>query len=184
MIVLVGCDDEQEVAYSDGTRWENIMPLSPGRILPRDFDERQWSTFVTQSGIQADRTVKSFTPTWTGFSSDPTGEISYLDFGAIVMLWNESGADITGTSNDTQFSWAVGSLPDAIVPTQYRVGQTIVIDGGGERSGAFSIDNTGLVQFSIANTTGDPPHILFDGAGFAGAGVKGLPAGWLITYPK
>src|SRR5687767_4077130 len=83
--------------YADGEDWEPVVPLSPGGVIPRDMNARQWDQFVAQAGIQADGKVKTFTPTWTGFSADPVGDISYLDFGAIVIMW--SAAELTGTSS-------------------------------------------------------------------------------------
>src|SRR5690242_13423117 len=93
LLGLCSCDDEDAAYYADGTLWKAAMPVSPGAVLPRDMSSRQWSEFLSQSGIQADRSAKPFTPAWTGFSAAPVGDLSYFDFGTLVVLfWNDSGA--------------------------------------------------------------------------------------------
>lgn len=157
------------------------MPLSPGRISPRSMDDRQWATFVAQSGIQADRTVKSFPPTWSGFSADPVGEISYYDFGRIVVMWNDTGSILVGTSDDTTMSFT--GLPDEITPDNNVILPTFVIDSGSVFAGQVSITSAGTVGYTLLTVSGS---LILAGVGglFTGAGNKGLPDGWLIVYAK
>lgn len=154
------------------------MPVSPGGILPRDMNARQWSEFLTQSGIQADRTVKSFTPTWSGFSVDPSGSISYMDFGAIVIMWRTD--NLLGTSDATSMSLA--GVPRSLWPDVagkyarcYLVDNSILVAGNAQVSG-----NT--ITFSLENVSGT--NIISNNFGFTAAGSKGIPLGWLIVYAK
>jgi len=145
------------------------------------MDDRMWATFATQSGIQADRTERSFTPTWTGFSVAPVGDISYYDFGAIVVLWNDTAGQIVGTSDAN--TMVITNLPDAITPDNSIIGQTIVIDNSGAYEGQFSITSSNVLGFTLMTVSG---AFIQAGVGglFTAAGNKGLPTGWLIVYAK
>jgi hypothetical protein len=169
------------------------MPASPGGILPRDMDSRQWNTFLTQSGIQADRTVKAFTPTWDAgdWTLAPTGDINYYDFGAFVVLWLD--ASLGGFSNSTEMTFT--GLPTSIRPSSTRVVPCLVVTSGVSGSvvsGSASIFATGEVIFQTLIVYADPStgnDVLLKN-GFSGefssiaTDVKGLPAGWLVMYPK
>lgn len=160
------------------------MPLSPGGVIPRDMDARQWDRFVANAGIQADGEVKTFTPTWGGgFSSDPTGEISYLDFGAIVVMWSEG---TTGLSNDVFMTWTAGSLPEEIRPSDARVIASQVADGvlSDVFDGSVIVNSDGSATFLITEVSG--VRLVSSGNSFTSGGfsVKGLPPGWLIMYAK
>ena len=171
-VLLLGCD----------------VPLEPGRVAPADMDARQWARFVAESGIQADRVVKTFPPTnWTGFSADPSGDISYYDFGAIVFMWVNSA--LIGTSDDVGMSFS--GVPSAITPTNgNRMVRCLVINGSFTLGGAAEITTSGIIQFSLEDTggggagTADDDRVKPSGAVFENTGTKGLPGGWLIMYTK
>lgn len=155
------------------------MPVSPGAVLPREMNATQWSTFLSQSGIQGDRTVKKFTPTWTGFSVDPVGEISYYDFGAIVIMWVD--AQTTGTSGFT--SMGLGSIPAAITPSGSRLFVCWLFDSGLERMGTVHVTSSSTIIFGLMSDDASP-QISKSHALFTASGSKGLPEGWLIMYAK
>lgn len=157
------------------------MPLSPGRISPRNMDDRQWATFVAQAGIQADNRVKTFTPSWNGFSAAPAMTLSYLDYGKIVQIWLDT--QVTGTSNAD--SMVIVTLPDEIIPSGRRVLQCIVVDNGLELGGYISISSGGTVLFAVEDTGGAVPNrVLADYNGFTATGDKGLPSGFFVQYAK
>jgi hypothetical protein len=165
-ILLVGCRESVE------------MPASPGAVLPRDMNSRQWSEFLTQSGIQADRTVKTFTPTWTGFSVAPAGDLYYMDFGAIVAIW--AGADGTGTSDATSFS--IGGIPAAARPTGQRSAMCLVMDNGLEAPARVIIDTDGTAFFQRLVISG--ANLQYSTTAFTAANVKGLVVGAVVFYTK
>lgn len=193
-VILLGCDDAlPQPQYADGAPWSEAskapaVPLEPGRVSPRDMDDRQWNRFVSQSGIQADREPKTFTPTnWTGFSVDPTGDVSYMDFGAIVIMWIDS--TLTGTSDDVGMSFA--GIPTEIRPrTGNKLVRCLVVNGGYTLGGAVEITTTGIAQFYLESTLGggagtaDDDRVTPSGAIFENVGTKGLPAGWLVFFSK
>jgi hypothetical protein len=149
------------------------------------MDSRQWSEFLSQSGIQADRSVKSFTPDWVAadWTVEPVGEISYMDFGAIVMIWWDSGSDLTGTSNSTAMSWAAGALPALIRPSSTRQGTCIIVDATGRQSGFFTVLSTGAVEFALGTVSGT--SLIYSPLSFSSGGAtKGLSRGMLISYAK
>ena len=162
------------------------MPLSPGRISPRSMDDRQWATFVAQSGIQADGKVKTFAPTWTGFSVDPVGSISYYDFGPTVQMWISGSASLTGTSDDSVMSFT--GVPTAIRPTGIRMTQaSVLIDSSGAKQGHARVLTDGSVDFwiSVVNDDGSGQlYVDLSPGFFHNTGDKGLGAGWLIEFPK
>lgn len=156
------------------------MPLSPGAITPRDMNPREWATYVAQSGIQADRRGKAFTPQWSGFSVNPTGDLSYMDFGAIVILWAD--ARTTGTSNDSGMT--ITNLPAAITPSGERLVTSFVVNNDLSVGGAAGIHPTGSIDFALqvpntADATIDIGFVSFEATGF-----KGLPEGWILIYAK
>jgi hypothetical protein len=163
------------------------MPLSPGGVIPRDMDARQWDRFVAQSGIQADKNVKTFTPTWSGFSSDPVGDISYMDFGAIVMMWASSA--LIGTSDDVNM--VLGGIPESLMPSSAKWVSCLVLDGSTTpgvvlAASAFiqsAASTSESMAFSLHDAVADSP-LVSASAPFQNTGSKGLPAGWFITYPK
>jgi hypothetical protein len=164
------------------------MPASPGGILPRDMDARQWNTFLTQSGIQADRTVKTFTPTWGGFSVDPVGVISYMDFGAIVYLWTEN--DLYGTSNATTFS-TQGGMPAEIIPriNTRRVFSPAMLDNGVSAACVVDIQplsgNMLFRRFDVDGSAGGTDAFPYALAGWTAGGTsKGITSSFIISYVK
>lgn len=116
--------------------------------------------------------VKSFTPTWTvGFSSAPTGDIHYIDFGSFVMMW--TGASRYGTSNAA--SMELTGVPAGARPSDdVRHAICTVYDGAtvGVDLGLCIVHDTGGLVFYRYNNA------------WSASGSKGLPAGWFITYPK
>jgi hypothetical protein len=145
------------------------------------MDARQWDTFVTQSGIQADRSVKTFTPTWLDFSTDPTGEINYLDFGHIVILWLDSA--LSGVSDDVFMRWAAGSIPENIRPTAQRHVLCFVDDYVSTLQGSVIITPDGSATFAITQVSG--VQLVDVANNFSSPGVvKGLPSSWLVMYQK
>jgi hypothetical protein len=108
----------------------------------------------------------SFTPTWTGFSSAPVGDISYTRVGRIVTL--QFGVDPFGTSNTTAMT--LTSLPSEIRPLTSPDARIpcLVMDNGSITMGAFGFGATpGTLVFYLGSTP--------SASGFTGSGDKGLP---------
>lgn len=164
------------------------MPFVAPSIPLSQMDARQQAEFFAQQGIQAQLKAKEFTPTaWTGFSADPSGDIGYLDFGAIVMLF--VSAATTGTSDDVMFT--VSGLPESLRPTADRiVNSSGMINNGNAATGeaqVFSRDSVfaGTIHFAILRTDvvanyASPSY----NVGWTNSGNKGLNSGWIITYVK
>ncbi|MEO8466230.1 MAG: hypothetical protein ABI640_12875 [Gammaproteobacteria bacterium] len=118
-----------------------------------------------------DFAAQTFTPTgWADFSSDPAGDLSYIDFGSFVMIFQVS--DNFGTSNGTQF-YFTGGLPASIQPATQRAVPVIGVNNGGYVAGHAIINGAG-----IGFNSGNSP------VGWLGSGTKGLPAGMTIIYAK
>jgi hypothetical protein len=138
------------------------------------------STLAVTGSLSFTNSVQTFTPTWTGFSASPSGDLSYLDFGAYVILWNDTGGQIVGTSNSTVMT--ISNLPAGITPSNDIIGPTIAIDQGGALTGQFSVLSGGTVGFSLNAVTGT--SVASGTAGFTNSGNKGLPTGWLVVFAK
>ena len=138
------------------------------------------SGLAITGSVSLTNSAQTFTPTWTGFSSSPSGDLSYLDLGAVVVLWNEKGSAITGTSNAT--TKTISNLPAGIRPTVAVLVPTIAIDSGGAVCGQVSVLTDGNVGFSLNTVSGS--FITSGTLSFTNSGNKGLPTGWLIVYPK
>lgn len=152
--------------------------VSPGAILPRDMDARQWATWISAQGIQGSRSVRSFTPEWFGFATPPTGELKYIDFGTIVVMWAEAPLVATSTSTDL----GITNVPDEIDPGGLTA-HCVTLDNGDAWSSVARLGNVpNEIEFELLEVVGS--KILASGADYTGSGSKGLPAGWLIVYPK
>jgi hypothetical protein len=117
----------------------------------------------------------SFTPTWAGFSSAPTGNISWQKItgpvGSLVMLF--FGATSTGTSNATDMS--LTSLPSTIRPltdsaTRYPC---VLVDNGARIQGSFGFGTpAGTLNFAADTNY----------SGFTAASSKGVPPLTALIY--
>src|SRR5690606_14415908 len=116
---------------------------------------------------------ETFTPTWTGFSSAPSGDLSYIDFGSYAMLWATS--ILTGTSNASTMT--ITNLPTAIRPSGYRFVGCVVVNNSITVNGAVYYDPLAPATLTFLNTSTFP-------SAFTASGQKGLREGWLIIYPK
>ncbi len=122
---------------------------------------------LISSGIAPSVVSGSFTPTWTGFSSDPTGDIFYQKIGALVILQCDA-TGMTGTSDATDMS--ITNLPAILRPqtASEARGVCMVTDNGAQAVGAFSFGvGAGTMKFWKGTA---PP----DAAGFTNSGSKGL----------
>lgn len=149
------------------------------------MDDRQWATFVAQSGIQADRNVKTFTPTWVGFSADPDGDLSYYDFGSLVALFNDNPTELVGTSDTNEMQ--ITNLPAAIRPREFKWRDCLIVNNDFTTNGSVGISTDGTLQFFFHQVT--EIYTGVDGlapqaGGFNTANSKGVPAGWLILFSK
>lgn len=135
-----------------------------------------------KGSINMTNSVQTFTPGWTGFSADPSGDISYLDFGAVVMLWSDS--NLFGTSNANTFT--ITGLPSALQPTGIRLISCLVVDNSSIYNGSATLNNaSSTISMSISAAFGASPNLVGpSGTSFSTSGSKGLPGGWLLTYPK
>lgn len=129
----------------------------------------QGGNFVLQSASILNGT---FTPSWTGFSAAPTGNMSWQITGRQVTLEWLGG---TGTSNAT--SMTIGNLPSNLRPTTKSLlgmQSSIVIDNGNRVQGSVGHGSLGTLQFNM----GSP----LSGSGFTNSGTKGIDQGWSYTY--
>jgi hypothetical protein len=228
VVLVCGCSREENV--------EVPIRSSPGGILPRDMNERQWSEYVGNQRAQYYRegqtayddgtgfwlgidsgtakfsignsagnkltwngttlsiagqidirnTSATFTPaSWTGFSAAPSGTISYLNLGALVIMWRDT--NLTGTSNDVGMTFT--GIPAALRPASAnRLVRCLVINGSFTLGGAVEITTSGIAQFYLEDVAGggagtaDDNKVTPQGSGFENTGTKGIPAGWIIMY--
>lgn len=197
-VLLASCDDE--LYYADGSAWEPVeerdvaltendaLRVNPYlRRMPQN--DREWMRFIQHLNAQRVRNigdnVQTFTPTWAGFSADPSGDLSYMDLGAIVVMWSDG--ELTGTSDDVSMQFS--GLPETIRPTVSGIGVLVpcyVINNGVTVAGAVAVDPSGGVTAfinqayndGVTDMTGPAPGV------FRSVGDKGLPDGWLIVYDK
>lgn len=146
-------------------------------------NSREWSEFIRtlndQSAVDLTNNVETFTPTWTGFSSAPSGDLSYVDFGAFVIMW--TGSLLQGLSNSTSMS--ISGIPEAIQPAAGRTVACSVINGGSEQAGAVVVHDDGTAGF-LVGVVGTSNVDLGSSSFASGGSNKGLAAGWTIIYPK
>lgn len=156
--------------------------LPPVNFLELDATLR--SSILGPSGtrtiLQADldatlRSSATWTPTYTGFSAAPVGDLTYWLFNGTVFVWNNTGAGITGTSNATNFT--ISNVPAAIRPAAARHCNAILEDNGGPLVGAVDIDSAGNATFSVYNTAAVANRVTLLSSGWTAAGSKGFRVG-------
>jgi hypothetical protein len=99
-------------------------------------------------GGELDFAAQTFTPSWNGFSTAPTGDFSYIDFGSFVLMWTT--AVMSGTSNANSMN--LSGVPAAIRPADNRFLQCMVRDdpngfGAFDELGAVVVDPSGNLTF-------------------------------------
>lgn len=197
-VFLSGCLDED--FYSNGEPWVPVEDRDVPQLLKNDVlvkhpylrrmptNEQEWTRFIQTLNAQQVRnlgdTVQTFTPTWTGFSAAPSGDLSYMDLGELVILWTE--ADLQGTSN--QDFMTITNLPSAIRPASTRL-----IHCGALRdeaattntlSGHVSVLSTGNMHFALDDTSTVAGLVIANPNSWTASGTKGLKSGWLVMYAR
>lgn len=168
VMTLLSCEREAEV------------PFKPPAIPLTSMNAREQAEFFAQAGILADNRVKTFTPTWSGFSVDPDGDISYMDFGPVVMMWVDVAT--TGTSDAAQLE--ISDLPASIRPNgNARDVVCLVINDSTLLTGSAAVGSNGIITFYIARALGVDSSLIQTST-WTASGNKGLPQGWFIIYPK
>jgi len=161
----------------------NITNVNGSSVGGGQIIANQVSTIVIQGGnavllsggTAASLSTGSFVPTWTGFSSAPTGTMFWSRQGNAITL--AAGlANMTGASNAPTMT--ITNLPSAIRPATTKgnatfQGYTAGVDFGGNVRVNWSYSSTGVITFGLNETAN---------GGFTGSGSKGLQYGALIVY--
>lgn len=157
------------------------MTLSPGRILPRDMNERQFGEWSRKQMAATVEDTFIVTPEWSGFSVEPTGRLVSVDLGALIVLYPESGT-FTGTSNTNGMIMFHGI--DGINPPVHAT--IIVRDDAGDTIGEAYVTSIapGSIQFAIPvlQVPGTDAVPVLNPAGFTASGTKGWRG--QIMFPK
>lgn len=129
-------------------------------------------------------TTGSFTGTLGGVSSGGSGTVNYRIVGGVCTLWIVNA--ISGPSNSAGLG--LNGLPVEVRPSSTRIcGTTVVIaEGIADSHASCSISPAGSISFVRASAAASAAAvpIRFGGVLFSSDGsVKGLPAGWSVTYP-
>ena len=165
----------------------NVDVGGQGQLWVRD-DSPNVLVFTNDVGTDFDLgggitvTTGTFTPTWTGFSTDPTATMRWTKYSpsiaggnSLVILRVDTGSG-TGTSDATGFTLA--SLPADITPASFGTGllpvAQMVDNGTVNQYGAFSINTSNVMTFFLS----DPAAI----AGFTASGSKGFSNNSIFTY--
>lgn len=150
------------VVTVDGNSSETINGATSIVLWPDDF------VLLTCDGstwIGAGRFAEagSFTPTWSGFSSDPAGDFTYVKRGNHVWL---KPPVANGTSNATGLS--VTNLPAAITPAtgNKTVPMVGMVNNGAGVNGSVTINTSGNTLTFSNGAAG--------AAGWTGSGSKGF----------
>lgn len=140
------------------------------------------STLNVAGAINMTNSSATFTPTWTGYTSQPSGTLTYLDLGAVVIMWAPN--TITGTSNATAMTFT--GIPSAIRPSGTRSLSCQVVNDGVVIEGGVFIQSDGSAVFHrvVALGASQPYDVVPYISSFTSAGLKGVPNGFLLVYPK
>jgi hypothetical protein len=154
---------------------QNSDPLAPIQIIAGQVITVMYlagAFLLISSGIAASVSAGTFTPSWSGFSAAPTGNMSWQITGRMAILeW----LGTTGTSNDNFMT--IDNLPMNLRPTTRSLAgmsPTVVINNGANMLGSVGHGALGVLQFNLGTTP--------SGTGFTTSGTKGLDTGWTWTY--
>jgi hypothetical protein len=154
---------------------QNSDPLAPSQIIAGQVITVMYlagAFLLISSGIAASVSAGTFTPSWSGFSAAPTGNMSWQITGRMAILeW----LGTTGTSNANFMT--IDNLPMNLRPTTRSLAgmsPTVVINNGANMLGSVGHGALGVLQFNLGTTP--------SGTGFTTSGTKGLDTGWTWTY--
>lgn len=135
--------------------------------------------------------TQSFTPTWTGFSADPSGDFNYAlsTDGRLAMMWTDS--DMIGTSDAVTMTFS--GLPAAIRPS----GATVIRRPMGVGTAQTSTDlvpvfanifptghaSAGVVIFGTLTAAGGGARVVQATNQWENTGDKGILAGTHFVWP-
>ena len=123
----------------------------------------------------------TFTPTWTGFSSAPSGDVRYQKFTngthSFVVLTDDAGAELDGTSDTTAMT--ITGIPAAITPDILTYSEAFIIRDNdlSTTMGLARIGTDNVITFYKMDSSGNPAA-----AGFTSSNTKGLAAGSVLFY--
>ena len=141
------------------------------------------TSLAVKGDIQFSETPGSFTPTnWYSFSSDPTGDIHYIDFGTHVFMWCEESC--IGTSNGNNFGFT-GGVPAALRPSATVYFPVILSTGTSTYAGRGTLTSGGAMSFGIpVALSGAFFRVVTLNNQWPTASTKGLNVGASWVYPK
>lgn len=171
-----------QTAYDTGTGfWMGDVSGTPKFSLGNSSGNKlTWdgSSLGITGVLNLANTASTFTASWSGFTADPGGTVSYINLGAVVILYVT--AAITGASNSTAMS--LDNLPPGARPPSYAVGSCLLVDNGVVYTGAWARAGLSSLVFQIDNVSGT--KVTLNAVGFtAGGTTKGIPAGFCIIFP-
>jgi len=149
----VGIQIRLKHSTSDGNTWFRRVSLYEGSVLlPYDHSKDDWSRIprllkmdipASVSGYQFEEfKTHTWTPTWTGFSANPTGSYKFIISGKMCGLMDAISG--FGTSNATTMT---SSLP--VVASSFLNGRQIcqVRDNGSDLTGRREISSTTVLSW-------------------------------------
>lgn len=123
--------------------------------------------------------LSSFTPTWTGFSSAPSGNISYFSLGNLKVMYYNGSTDLTGTGNATTMK--ITNIPSAIRPKLYsRRGECQAYNNGQLVTATFDVNTSGTMEFYCPYVSGTACYQ--NKFGWTSSSSKGLARGALMMW--
>lgn len=139
--------------------------LRNSNITRMPQSQQEWNGFIVEFNKWIVNHEGSFTPTFTGFSTDPSSAIvNWVRFGPLV---NVRLAFLTGTSDAT--TWTITNIPDEITPDTAQIVWIFGAHDGGSDSTdpiAIQISSTSWTfGLGVGNETG---------GGWTGSLAKGL----------
>lgn len=126
---------------------------------------------VSLTGLSA---ALTFTPTWSGFSVAPTGNVSYYLIGSLVVV--QFGANCTGTSNATSMS--ITNVPPSARPissTNPILAYFPVIDNNAVGIGTMRRSGSSTWEFFKGSA---PPSL----TGWTNSSTKGFEPGTTLVF--
>lgn len=162
-----------------GTDGAGSFDLNVGDSL--DYIKFDGSTGVVSvaGDLFFNNALTTFAPTWTGFSSAPSGNLSYFSLGNLKIMYYNGSADLTGTGNATTMK--ITNIPSAIRPKLYsRRGQVQAYNAGQLVTATFDLDTAGNMEFFCPYVSGTACYQ--NKFGWSSSSTKGLARGAVMMW--
>lgn len=179
--LFLGGGAREAVSIGTNGNINTLVPVSGVSLAIAGLNNQNNATlFEGLNSINASKPIStyetgSFTGTLTGCGTSPTGSFQWSRNGNIVTIYLASAL----TASSTSGNMSITGMSAAITPAASQTARTYVTDNGTVKGARCTISGTTLT-FDLEQIVSS--QIVPTAASFTGSGVKGVSAGFSISF--